>query len=59
MQPRKPPKSTKPKPAAPSREEKELRKWQAEKAEAYRKQARANMQRAKEHAQKAERRAKK
>ena len=40
--------------AGASKEEKEVRKWQEEKAERYRKQAHANMQRARDHAQKAE-----
>ena len=40
--------------AGASKEEKEVRKWQEEKAEVYRKQAHANMQRARDHAQKAE-----
>ena len=55
VQPTKPAKPRKARRTAPlSKEEKEVRKWQAEKAETYRKGARANMQRAKDHAQKAE-----
>ena len=40
--------------AGASKEEKEVQKWQDEKAETHRKQAHAHMQRAREHAQKAE-----
>ena len=40
--------------AGVSKEEKEVQKWQEEKAETHRKQAHAHMQRAREHAQKAE-----
>ena len=40
--------------AGASKEEKEVQKWQDEKAETHRKQAHAHMQRAREHAQKTE-----